>query len=145
MASVYWLNVQMSQVQPKPDRNHANSRPSIFVVDDEPMLLELAVVILGDLDYELHTFRDPKTALESFYLEKPPPVLIITDYAMHDMNGMELIIECRRIRPEQKVLLLSGTVDEHVYHNSPVKPNRFLPKPYHAKQLLDTVTAILED
>jgi CheY-like chemotaxis protein len=134
----------MSQVQHDQGRdNHSRAKNAIFVVDDEPMLLELAVVILEQLGHQLYTFRDPKTALETFCGFQPPPLLVITDYAMHAMNGMELITECRRIHPEQKVLLLSGTVDEHIYHDTPVKPNRFLAKPYQARQLLDTVTAIL--
>jgi DNA-binding NtrC family response regulator len=134
----------MSQAQPNQGRhNNSAAKAAIFVVDDEPMLLELAVVILEQLGYELYTFRDPKTALQSFGLHQPPPALVITDYAMHDMNGMELITECRRIHPRQKVLLLSGTVDELIYHNAPVKPDRFLAKPYQANQLLETVNAIL--
>src|SRR5215831_9714288 len=132
----------MSQLQLKQGGNNSTAKPTIFVVDDEPMLLELAVVILEQLGYDIQTFRDPKTALESYSSLHSAPALLITDYAMHDMNGMQLMTECRRLRPRQKVLLLSGTVDEHIYHNEPVKPDRFLAKPYQAKQLLDTVTAI---
>jgi DNA-binding response OmpR family regulator len=135
----------MSQVQPKQGGYNSTGKPTIFVVDDEPMLLELAEVILEQLGYEIQTFRDPKTALVSYSLLQAAPALLITDYAMHDMNGMQLITECRRIRPRQKVLLLSGTVDEQIYHGAPVKPDRFLAKPYQAKQLLDMVTAILRD
>jgi DNA-binding NtrC family response regulator len=135
----------MSQAQPKQGGHDSRAKPRIFVVDDEPMLLDLAVVILAQLGYEIQTFRDPKTALESYSLLQRPPALLITDYAMHDMNGMQLITECRRIHPRQKILLLSGTVDEDIYHNAPVKPDCFLAKPYQARQLLDMVTSILKD
>jgi CheY-like chemotaxis protein len=121
----------------------SSDRATIFVVDDEPMLLELAVVILEHLDYEILTFRDPRNALESFASQRPLPVLLITDYAMHTMNGLELIAQCRRIHPDQKVLLISGTVDETIYHDSPDKPDRFLAKPYQARDLLETVQALL--
>ena len=66
-----------------------------------------------------------------------------TDFAMHAMNGMDLIRECRRISPEQKILLVSGTVDEAVYRDSPFKPDDFLAKPYPARQLADSVQSLL--
>src|SRR2546421_9763344 len=95
------------------------AKPLIFVIDDEPMLLELAAVVLEPLGYAIKTFRDPATAIEAFASARPQPALIITDYAMHNMTGMDLIEECRRVQPRQKILLLSGTVDEHVYRDSP--------------------------
>ena len=117
----------------------------IFVVDDEPMLLELAEMILGSAGYSVRTFRDGETALNAYTSTRPPPALVITDYAMHTMNGMNLIEQCRRIRPEQKALLVSGSVDETVYHDSTCKPNQFLAKPYEPKQLLAAVHAVLRD
>ena len=38
----------------------------IYVVDDEPMLLELASVILEPLGYTIETFRSPESALQAF-------------------------------------------------------------------------------
>jgi DNA-binding NtrC family response regulator len=116
---------------------------SLFVVDDEPMLLELASVILQPLGYRVATFRDPKLALHDY--SKSPPDLLITDYAMHQMNGLALMEACRKIRPEQKVLLISGTVDESIYANVKGKPDAFLAKPYTAKQLVEAVRDVLKD
>lgn len=116
---------------------------SIYVVDDEPMLLQLAAVILEPLDLPIRTFRDPESALKAFSAERTPPALIITDYAMHSMTGLDLIEACRRLQPRQKTLLLSGTVDERVLHGAPCQPDRFLAKPYQARQLLDAVRSLL--
>jgi DNA-binding NtrC family response regulator len=115
----------------------------IYVVDDEAMLLELATVILRPLNFEIRTFRDPIAALEAFRRCQPRPLLLITDYAMHSMNGMTLMEACRRMEPRQKVLLISGTVGEDIYHSSPVKPDAFLGKPYHARQLVELVESML--
>ena len=129
-------------------KKSANSKPEtggklVYIVDDEPMLLELASVILQPLGYTVKTFRDGLSALESFKAAKPFPVLLITDYSMHAMNGMDLIKSCRQIQPDQKILLISGTVGEDIYRNSPEKPDQFLAKPYHSKQLVDAVEALL--
>ena len=96
--------------------NEASKPSTVFVVDDEPMLLELAALILKPMGCEVRTFRDPETALKEFTLA--PPDLVITDYAMGRMSGMDLIRECRRIVPGQKMVLISGTVDEHVFSDA---------------------------
>jgi CheY-like chemotaxis protein len=117
----------------------------IYVVDDEPMLLELASVILEPLGYDVETFRSAETALHAFELAQPGPALVITDYAMHSMTGLALATACRRIRPRQKVLLVSGTVGPEILHDSPVQPDRFLAKPYGAKDLIEAVETTLAE
>jgi CheY-like chemotaxis protein len=117
----------------------------IYVVDDEPMLLELASVILEPLGYRVEAFRTPEAAIAAYQSAHTQPALVITDYAMHTMNGLELIEACRRLQPKQKTLLLSGTVGPDISHNSPTRPDRFLAKPYQAKQLVDAVRSMLAD
>jgi CheY-like chemotaxis protein len=117
----------------------------IYVVDDEPMLLELASAILEPLGYTVETFRSAESALDAFKAAEPPPALLITDYAMHEMTGLDLVAACRQIQPKQKALLVSGTVEEDIYHNAAMKPDRFLAKPYQAKQLIDAVETLLAD
>ncbi len=114
---------------------------TIFVVDDEPMLLDLAEAILRPLGYEVRTFRDPEMALKEF--PELHPEVVITDYAMGRMTGMDLIRECRRIKPGQKMVLVSGTVDEHVFSDALVKPNQFITKPYQVQEFTDRIRALV--
>ena len=58
--------------------------------------------ILEPAGYTIETFRAPESALGAFQAADPPPALLITDYAMHAMNGLELAEACRRIRPQQR-------------------------------------------
>ena len=133
----------MSQPQTNSTYAGDDTKPLVFAVDDEPMLLELVAMVLEPLGYRVRTFRDPGTAVRAFSLANPRPSLIVTDFAMHSMNGMDLIRECRRIDPAQKIILVSGTVDETIYRDSPVKPDCFLAKPYPAKQLAELVKLLL--
>jgi CheY-like chemotaxis protein len=119
------------------------AKPLVYVVDDEAMLLELATVILEPLGCQIRAFADPESALTAFTQAQPRPDLLITDYAMHRMNGMDLIRECRRVEPNQKILLLSGTVGVEVFNGAASKPDRFLAKPYRAPQLVDLVRGLL--
>ena len=121
----------------------SDPRPLIFAVDDEPMLLELATMILQPQGFRVETFRDPLAAVRAFSLANPLPALIVTDFAMHRMNGLDLIRDCRLIHPEQKILMVSGTVDESVYLNSPHRPDAFLAKPYSATELTALVKQLL--
>lgn len=118
-----------------------NSGPLIFVVDDEQMLLDLAEAVLKPLGAMVKTYRDPELALKDFPAARP--ALVITDYAMGRMSGMDLVRECRRIVPTQKIILLSGTVDEQVFADAPVKPNCFISKPYQIKEFIDAIKELL--
>ena len=117
--------------------NEKDKRPTIFVVDDEPMLLDLAAAILEPLGYDVRTFRDPETALAEF--AKTKPAVVVTDYAMGGMSGMAFIHECKRLNPDQKTMLVSGTVDEQIFADDTAKPDTFLAKPY---QVADFITSV---
>jgi len=117
----------------------------IFIVDDEPMLLELASLILRPLHHPLRTFRDPEEAFHEFLKGNPRPWLVVTDYQMHAMNGLDLIRLCRNADASVKIVLVSGTVGEDIYAGSAVKPDRFLAKPYTPTQLLDCVEKLLPE
>lgn len=120
-----------------------NDGQLLYVVDDEPMVLELTSVILQPLGYRIKTFRSPEAALRAFEVAESKPALIITDYAMGKMTGLELAAACRRIRPNQKVLLISGSVGPEVCQDAVTKPDRFLAKPYQSKQLIHEVASML--
>lgn len=135
----------MSQPANLPSTNGDDSRPAVFVVDDEPMLLELNSIILKPLGFRIRTFRDADTAVRAFSLAAPRPMLIITDYAMGTMTGLDLISACRQVHPRQKIILVSGTVDETIFRDSVEKPDRFLAKPYVGNQLLELARAVLAE
>lgn len=123
-------------------QNDRGTKATIFVVDDEVILLDLAKTILQPLGFEVLTFNDPKAALEAFV--KSRPELIVTDYAMGDLTGLELLCECRRINPQQKVILVSGTVDERIFSDGKIKPDGFLSKPYQIGDLIQAVRALVK-
>jgi DNA-binding NtrC family response regulator len=124
-----------------PSPQNAARTPVIFVVDDEVAVLELAAVILGEQGYDVRAFTDPELALREF--EKDRPALVLTDYWMPRMSGMDLIRECRRLNPNQKTVLISGTVDEQVFARAANKPDRFVAKPYQVQALSDMVAELL--
>jgi DNA-binding NtrC family response regulator len=121
--------------------NYDDSKPMLFVVDDEPMLLDLAEALLRPLGFDIRTFQDPNVALAEFVADIPRPAVVITDYEMNveSMSGMDLIRECRQINPRQKIILVSGTVDESIFSGSQEKPDFFLAKPYQIGKLVELI------
>jgi two-component system, OmpR family, response regulator ChvI len=114
---------------------------TVFVVDDEVLLLDLAETILAPLGCKVQTFSDPELALKEF--AKEAPAVVVTDYAMGRMSGMDLIRECRRLNPRQKTILVSGTVDGVVFADASFKPDKFIAKPYDIKSLVEIVRVML--
>lgn len=133
----------MSLSTSKTPNGSSPDKPVIYVVDDEVMILELITVVLEPLGYCVLTFPDPALAFKAFAANPARPALIITDYAMHSMNGMELIEKCRALAPDQKTLLASGTVNEGVFADSPVTPDRFLAKPFRTQDLIAVVRELV--
>jgi two-component system, response regulator YesN len=126
-----------------PERNDVDSPPTVYVVDDEQMLLDLAEMILEPAGFHVCLFRDPEQALVEYKAAESPPDVLVTDYAMGRMNGMDLIRQCKQLHPEQKTILLSGTVDESIYEQSGVRADHFLSKPYQINKLVEVIQKLL--
>ncbi len=108
------------------------------------MLLELASLILEPLGFRVRTFRDPHAALEAFTQDQAKPWLLITDFSMQPITGSQLMDHCRDLKPDLKVLMVTGTIEEDIILNSPRKPDGFLPKPYQARELTALVQRLAE-
>ncbi len=117
--------------------------PLIYLVDDQPLLLDLAEMSLLSGGYKLKKFLDPEEALESFLEARPKPALLITDYAMGKMNGLELVERCKAVKPDLKSILVSGTAGAEIMMDSDVKVDRFVGKPYQPTSLAEMVRRVL--
>ena len=82
------------------------------------MLLDLAATILEPLGFQVCRLQRPAKGAGGIFAAQSPPDVLVTDYAMGGMNGMDLVRECKRINPRQKIILSSGTVDEGIYAQS---------------------------
>ena len=81
------------------------------------------------------TFLPSPCSPQSFKRSNIEPVVLVTDYDMSEMNGLELIVHSHQIHPTLKTVLLSGTVDGTLASLHPARVHRFLGKPYQPAQL----------
>ena len=115
----------------------------VYVVDDEPMLLELADMILSAEGYRVEKFQSSDAALKAFLAAETKPALLITDYNLGAMDGLELIAQCRHTQPELKTIMISGSLRAETYTRSNVKADGFLGKPYRPDQLANLVRTLM--
>jgi CheY-like chemotaxis protein len=117
---------------------------SVFVVDDHSMLVEFAATVLEAAGYTVEQFSDPKAVLRALRGAHPKPDVLVTDYEMGEMNGLELIRSAHEIDPSLKTLLLSGTVDGSITLTHAAKVHRFLGKPYQPEDLQKAVAELMK-
>jgi len=79
---------------------------SILVVDDEKNIRTHLATYLGSLGHRVETADDGAAALSS--LDRLVPDVVFSDVRMAGMDGMELLREVRRRRPEAVVVLMTA-------------------------------------
>lgn len=125
----------------------AGSRSSdkiiVYVVDDEALIGEVVEVILKLKGFQPKFFIDPEMALQALSNDQPKPDLLLTDFLMTPINGMELIERSKRIHPDLKTILYSGNVGEEIMKYYSVKPDAFMGKPFLPKTLVAIVNSVL--
>ena len=118
-------------------------RGTVFIVDDDALLVEYATTVLEAAGYTVRHFSDPKDVLRAMQKANPKPAVLVTDYEMGEINGLELILSSHKIHPSLKTLLLSGTVDSSISNCHTAKVHQFLGKPYKPGQLQKIVAKLM--
>ena len=124
-------------------RKPPERKPLVYLIDDEPTLLDLLEISLEGFGYTLKKFIDPEEALRAFLKERSKPDLLVTDYALGKMNGIELIERCKAARPDLRIVMVSGSASAEIAFSAPVKIDRFLGKPYQPDALAELVQEVL--
>jgi len=86
-----------------------SARPRILLVDDNANGLAARKSVLEELGYAIITCASGADALEHFDSHKFD--LVVTDYKMPRMDGLELIGRLRKHTPNLPIVLISGYVD----------------------------------
>lgn len=78
----------------------------IMVVDDEPKIVLMCQRVLENNGHAVHGFTDPKAALA--HLEGEAADLLIVDYKMPELNGLEFIQRAWLLRPGLRVVMITA-------------------------------------
>ena len=81
-----------------------------MLVDDDADILSLVAALVKNLTAaEIECFNSPQAAQAAFMATPEAYELVITDFEMPDMDGVELCRQMRRISPAQKIILATGS------------------------------------
>jgi CheY-like chemotaxis protein len=114
-------------------------KKSILVVDDDPALLNSVRGFLGN-DYDVLSASSGLDALQQAKEFQSEIHLLLSDFQMEGMTGIELATQLTAARPGIKVLLMSGYPAGMLILN---EGWHFLPKPFVASQLLALVVGLV--
>jgi two-component system NtrC family response regulator len=117
---------------------------TILVVDDEKNYLVVLEALLRPEGYEIVTADSARTALK--LIEESDLDLILTDMKMPGMNGMGLLEQCKRIKPDVPIIMMTayGTIEmaveamkKHAYD--------YITKPFQNEELKVTIKKALDN
>jgi two-component system cell cycle sensor histidine kinase/response regulator CckA len=118
------------------DRELPRGEETILVVEDEPGVRSLAVEFLSRHGYQVLEAENGNRALELFAREGQHIDLVLTDVVMPGMNGPEMVEHLLALRPELKVLFMSGYTDDVLPHDSGFESFRLVQKPFSVEELI---------
>jgi two-component system cell cycle sensor histidine kinase/response regulator CckA len=121
------------------------TRGTVLIVDDDPAVLILIQCILTAADYRVLVAAERAGALRVVQQKHIHIDLALLDVCVPGVSGTELADELLAIRPNIRVLWMSGFVDEEFIRVKLVDESAtFLQKPLHRHDLLVAVEQALE-
>jgi CheY-like chemotaxis protein len=125
----------------------ANDGEVVLVVEDDEDVRDLASESLRELGYQTLIARDAVEALEMLRQTNRRIDILFSDVVMPGgMNGAQLAVEARRLRPALKVLLTSGYTADALSSEHGVSggmPTTLLQKPYRTEELAARLRVVL--
>ena len=122
-----------------------NRKANIVLVDDEEMVItSLRAFLELETDYGVHGFTDPEQAAE--FLSGHAVEVVMSDYLMPRLNGIQLLTRAKQLQPEASRVLLTGHADKQsaIQAINEVNLFQYIEKPWDNAQLLLVIQSGVE-
>jgi len=96
----------------------------ILCVDDEPDVLNLITKMLQHFGYEVESEVESDKALKLFKADINKFDLIVIDFMMQDMNGLEFINKIHDLNPRIPAIILTGLSSDEIFNEYPNKSSK---------------------
>lgn len=114
----------------------------ILVVDDEPIILELASMVLASRGHEVLTAESGTDCLAT--VARYSPALVLLDYMMPGMDGMATLQRLREEFPDTYVVMLTGKGSEQIAVDvMKAGAADYILKPFKNKDLMERIDNVL--
>jgi PAS domain S-box-containing protein len=122
----------------------AGGSQTILIVEDDVALLQVTHRSLKEVGYAILAAQSPAEAIHISESHLGPIHLMVTDVIMPGMSGDKLAAYLSVLRPEMKVLYVSGYTDDSIVHHGVLEPGlAFLQKPFSPRTLARKVSEVL--
>jgi PAS domain S-box-containing protein len=117
---------------------------SVLVVDDEPIMREIATEVLESLGFSVTVAIDGTDALMKVAEKRDVLKLVITDLHMPHLDGLGFVRVLRRMAPEVKILVTSGRMEtSSLAEFESLGVTHFLTKPFNQKKLVSALQELI--
>jgi signal transduction histidine kinase/ligand-binding sensor domain-containing protein/CheY-like chemotaxis protein len=132
---------------PKPQETFVKrGTETVLLVEDEPLVREIARSALGDQGYFVLEAEHGEAALRVARQFKGVIALVLTDVVMPKMGGRELVEALKGDRPNVRVLYMSGYAASTIDEQDVIEPGTsFLRKPFALAEMLRKVREVLDE
>ena len=121
---------------------HKPSETVILIAEDEVTIRNLVGTMLTQQGYGLLSAANGREALALCQKFTDPLHLLLTNVKMPLMDGITLMQEVRKLRPDIKTVIMSGEMDEAILAGN--RPDAFLRKPFIPPTLLRIIQEVLD-
>jgi len=119
---------------------------TVLIVEDNDALRKLAKNVLWKYGYEILEAENGEKALNVSETHEGPIHLLLTDVVMPRMSGTDLSEKLRSIRPETRVIYMSGYTADAIVRNGIFRQNiNFIEKPFSLESLAKKVRQVLDN
>ena len=122
-----------------------DGQPHVLIVDDEDMVItSIRAFLQLETDYTVHGYTSPEEA--SNHLQSSPVDVVVSDYLMPKMNGIQFLTKAKQLQPEAARVLLTGHADKQsaIQAINEVGLYQYLEKPWDNSQLLLVIQSAIE-
>jgi len=118
---------------------------TVLVVEDEDLVRNLTCLTLRLKGYEVLEATNGGEALLLCEQRKEPIHLLLTDVVMPQLGGRDLARRLKQLRPEMKVLFMSGYTEDAIVHHGVLEPGlEYVQKPFSPEALVRLVRGLLD-
>jgi two-component system cell cycle sensor histidine kinase/response regulator CckA len=116
----------------------------ILLIDDDASVLKIATLMLERMGYKVSPYNDPLAALDAVHSNPAAFHIVITDYNMPVMPGLEFAAAVRALYPNLPVAVTSGYVDDQLRSGAArAGIADLISKPFTAQELTATIERVL--
>ncbi|WP_246417353.1 MULTISPECIES: response regulator [Methylorubrum] len=121
---------------------NAGDKPALLVVDDDSAVREITVTKLSEAGYVI---REAGSGLAAIHVLEQDPCfdLVVVDFAMPGMNGVDVAAEIRKSWPAIPVIFVTGYADQTALTRGGIGEDRIVQKPFLDGELERKVAAAL--